>query len=165
MTEKKEYGRMEKEERKKERRNMRSIGGLMAKVLAGNRKVACSSPTRYRLFSPIVYSASPSNEEVFVTTSFEGDAKPSVLGSWLMLATGAIPASLLVTFGKTLVKKGEYEGRKEEYKCIIEVSHFQTSFFCKKESVSSFNVSTNGTKKLVHIIITIATKYCDTCKT
>ena len=39
----------------------------------------------------------PQNEEVF-TTSFEGNVKPLVPGSWLILATCTIPASLLATF-------------------------------------------------------------------
>ena len=42
----------------------------------------------------------PQIEEVFVTASFRGDVKLSVTGSLLLLATCAIPASLLVTFGK-----------------------------------------------------------------
>ena len=70
--------------------------GLLVKVLACNRKVAGSSPTRIRLFSPMsVLSSTLKNEEVFITASFGGDVKPSVPGSWLILATCAILASSL----------------------------------------------------------------------
>ena len=44
----------------------------------------------------------PQNEEVFVTASFGGDVKPSVPGSWLILATCA---SSLAIFGKNTYKK------------------------------------------------------------
>ena len=53
----------------------------------------------------------PQNEEVFVPASFGGDVKPSVLGSWLILATCAIQASSLVTFGKTIVEKKKHHTR------------------------------------------------------
>ena len=70
--------------------------GLLVKVLACNRKVAGSSPTRVRLFSPMrVLSSTLKNEEVFITASFGGDVKPLVPGSWLILATCAILASSL----------------------------------------------------------------------
>ena len=45
------------------------------------------------------------NEEVFITASFRGDVKLLVPGRWLILATCAIPASLLATFGKNICKK------------------------------------------------------------
>ena len=55
--------------------------GLLVKVLACNRKVAGSSPTRVRLFSPMsVLSSTLKNEEVFITASFGGDVKPLVPG-------------------------------------------------------------------------------------
>ena len=66
----------------------RGTSGLLVKVLACNRNVAGSSPTRYRLFSPMsILSSTLKNEEVFITTSFGGDAKLLVPGSWLILAT------------------------------------------------------------------------------
>ena len=77
--------------------------GLLVKVLGYNRKVAGSNPTRCRLFFTHEYTQlHPQNEDVLVTASFRGDVKPLLLGSWLILATGAIPASPLATFGKTL---------------------------------------------------------------
>ena len=76
--------------------NSGGTSGLLVKVLACNRKVAGSSPTRVRLFSPMsVLSSTLKNEEVFITASFGGDVKPSVPGSWLILATCAILASSL----------------------------------------------------------------------
>ena len=67
--------------------------GLLVKVLDCNPKVAGSSPTRYRLFLPMsILSSTLENEEVFITTSFRGDVKPSVPGSWLIFT---ILASLL----------------------------------------------------------------------
>ena len=53
-----------------------------------------SSPTRYRLFLPMSILCSTLKNEVFITASFGGNVKPSVTGSWLILATCAIPASL-----------------------------------------------------------------------
>ena len=47
----------------------------------------------------------PQNEEVFVTASFGGYVKLLVPGSWLILATCAIPASSLATFGKNTCTK------------------------------------------------------------
>ena len=81
--------------------------GLLVKVLACNRKVAGSSPTRVRLFPPMsVLSSTLKNEEVFITASFGGDVKPLVPGSWLILATCAILASSLShIWSKTLVEK------------------------------------------------------------
>ena len=76
--------------------NKGGTSGLLVKVLACNRKVASSSPTRVRLFSPMsVLSSTLKNEEVFITASFRGDVKLLVPGSWLILATCAILASSL----------------------------------------------------------------------
>ena len=87
---------------------MGCTSSLLVKVLACNRKVAGSSPTRCRLFSPMSILSSTLKMRVFVTASFREDVKPSVPGSWLILATCAIPASSLATFGKTLVEKKFY---------------------------------------------------------
>ena len=67
---------------------IKHTSGLLVKVLACNRKVAGSSPTRYRLFFAYecILSSTLKNE-VFITASFGGDVKPSVPGSWLILAT------------------------------------------------------------------------------
>ena len=54
-----------------------------------------SSPTSVRLFLPMSILSSTLKNEVFITASFGGDVKPSVPGSWLILATCAIPASSL----------------------------------------------------------------------
>ena len=67
---------------------MGRTSGLLVKALACNQKVAGSSPTRYRLFFPYEYTQMyPQNEEMFITTSFRGDVKLPVPGSWLILAT------------------------------------------------------------------------------
>ena len=63
----------------------KGTSGLLVKVLACNRKVAGSSPTRYKLFSPMsILSSTLKNEEVFITASFRGLSL--FLGSWLLLA-------------------------------------------------------------------------------
>ena len=61
-------------------------------------RLQVQAPLRYRLFFAYEYTQSYTlkNEEVFITASFGGDVKPSVPGSWLILATCAILAS---TFG------------------------------------------------------------------
>ena len=59
-----------------------------------------SSPTRYSLFLPMCILYSTLKNEVFISSSFGGDVKPSVPGSLLILATCAIEASSLATFGK-----------------------------------------------------------------
>ena len=64
---------------------IKHTSGLQVKVLACNRKVAGSSPTRYRLFFAYecILSSTLKNE-VFIIA---WDVKPSVPGSWLILAT------------------------------------------------------------------------------
>ena len=56
-------------------------------------------------FAPEYTQLHPQNEEVFVIASFGGDVKPSAHGSWLILATCAIPAFSLTTFGKNTCRK------------------------------------------------------------
>ena len=75
-----------------------SVGssGLLVKVLACNRKVAGSRPTRVRLFSPMSVLSSLKNEEVFITASFGGDVKLSVPGSWLILISNLCYSGFLV---------------------------------------------------------------------
>ena len=68
------------------------------------------SASFFRLGSMNIFSSALKNEEVFVTTSFEGDVK---LSSWLILATSGIPPSSLVMFGKTFVEK---ESNNKTYK-------------------------------------------------
>ena len=67
--------------------SMGRTSGLLVKVLACNQKVAGSSPTRYRLFFPYEYTQMYPQNEMFITTSFRGDVKLPVPGSWLILAT------------------------------------------------------------------------------
>ena len=82
--------------------------GLLIKVLACNRKVAGSSPTRVRLFlSPMsLLSSTLKNEKVFITASFGGDVKPSVPGELVNISTCAIlVSSLSHIWSKHLYKK------------------------------------------------------------
>ena len=66
----------------------------------------------------------PQNEEVlFITASFGGDVKPSVPRSWLILATCAIPASSLATFGKNTCRKKIID--------ILEFSNLGITFYTK----------------------------------
>ena len=76
--------------------NKGCTSGLLVNVLACIRKVASSSPTRCRLFSPMsTLSSTLKMRRCSSPHPLEG---MSVLGNWLILATYAIPVSLLATF-------------------------------------------------------------------
>ena len=91
-----------------------------------------NEPYSLGLFHPEYTQLHPQNKDVFVTASFRGDKKPSVLGSWLILA---IPASSLGTIRKTFYM---YEELQIHFDTIWSEIRTYTTFYNSPLRCSTF---------------------------